>query len=128
MLRIGFFPKFNATDAVLISGTSEDVASLSAQLAPLLTGDQATLVIHELAEVAPNHRLKLFAVLAPPQSQEIGTFFWPCTKHNRKEIKEKLVSLATSVTGHHYFELADIPVTLIISVGEYTDDWWQNHG
>jgi hypothetical protein len=128
MLRLGFFPSFKGSDTVLLSGLPEDIEQLSAQLIPVVSGVKPALALHELATVALNHPVTLVATQSSSPLRGPHVFSWVCDANSQSDIKAKLGSLAGSGKGHQYFELAGSATTLMVSVGEYSDDWWQSHG
>ena len=124
MLQIGRFDKFKGARTVLLTGTGEEIASLSKQLAQVVAASGDSLPLHEIALVAPSHPLRLFAVRAIPNDGEKDAAYWPCDA----AVIDKLISLAATGAGHQYFDIAGPETTLLASVGEYDANWWQKNG
>ena len=130
MLRLGFFQDFKSENMVLLTGTKEDICALCDRIGIALSGSTNVLALHDLASVAPNNKAKLFVVLKPSSKARgnAKTFFWLCSKEAFPEVEDKLSALGNSKGGHHYFDLEGSNTKLMVSVGEYNDDWWQKHG
>jgi hypothetical protein len=125
-LRLGFFQNFKSSDAVLVAGTTEDISSLSSKLSQLNHSTNTELAIHQLAVVSTKYPVKLFVTQSNSSSN--SGFYWLCTSPELNNILPKLAALISSGNGHQYFKLAGSNVQLIISVGEYNESWWQQHG
>lgn len=87
---------------------------------------RAELPVHELASVSQKHPARLYVTSVPTQRPD--AFFWSCSEANIQEVREMLVALANCETGHQYFDLAGASADLVVSVGEYDDEWWREHG
>jgi hypothetical protein len=124
-LRLGFFTDF--TDpTLLLSGTAPAMLKLSNALEEFLGSGRAELPVHELASVSQKHPARLYVMRAPAQRPD--AFCWSCSEANFQEVREMLVTLANGETGHQYFDLVDASADLVVSVGEYSDQWWREHG
>ena len=132
MLRLGFFRefKFEGEDMVLLTGTNEDIRVLNDRIGAALSNSLDVVALHDLASVAPNHKLEIFAVLKslPKAHANAATFFWRCFSEEFPQVEGKLSALMNCRNGHHYFDLEGSNVTLMVSVGEYSDEWWQMNG
>lgn len=123
-MKLGFFENFKFGDAVLLSGASQDIQLLVARLVIFVQSQEPELALHSVASVASRHPAQLFA-----SHSSVGTGFrWLCSADELPTIQDKLEALISSGTGHQYFELADTSTTLVVSIGEYDDAWWQHHG
>ena len=129
-LRLGFFTDFKSSESVLLTGTSHDIESLSLVMGKFVESDEGQFPIHNLASIAPRHQAQLFAQRAAPEPQQPTPirFSWLCTPSSLSDIQAKLLALVRSSNGHQYFDLEGSDIHLIVSVGEYSDSWWQNHG
>ncbi|MES9927564.1 MAG: hypothetical protein ABW158_05570 [Candidatus Thiodiazotropha sp. 6PDIVS] len=123
MLRIGFFSNFKGADTVLIAGNSEDIQSLSRALAEVATGGM--LPLHETANVSKKYPVTMFASTVSPGNR---AYWWKCTDMEIDEINGMLDPLTRGENGHHYFNLEGTDVQLIVSVGEYSSNRWQEYG
>ena len=130
MLRLGLFDNFKPdyTQTILLSGHREDMELLMALLSPVLSGRQESVALHDRVLMAPNHRVKVFALRALPEKQNADEFFLLCSNELGLEIRDKIKPLMAVNTGHQYFDLTGKKGVLMISVGEYDDSWWTTHG
>ncbi len=129
-LHLGFFPDFKWSDSVLLSGTTHDIENLSLALGKFVESKEQQFPIHNLASIAPRHQALLFAQRATeePHHSNPAQFSWQCTSSSLSDIQAKLLTLVRSNNGHQYFDLEGSDTQLIVSVGEYNDSWWQEHG
>ena len=125
-LKLGFFPQFKGTDAVLLAGDLEGITELSNALGSFAVSSQNQLPIHGFASISHTHPVELYA----SRSNEPGVlgFHWLCSPEVLPSIQGKLAALTVSGKGHHYFNLVASPVQLVVSVGEYSQSWWLAHG
>ena len=126
-LQLGFFTDFKWSDSVLLTGTPSDIENLSSVLGQFIESPEQQLPIHKLATIAPSHPVQLFAQRIS-QKLVSPNFTWLCTHESLPDIQAKLLALVHSSNGHQYFDLEGSDVQLIVSVGEYSDSWWQAHG
>lgn len=129
-LHLGFFADFKWSDSVLLTGTPHDIESLSLALGKFVGSNEQQFPIHNLASVAPRHQVQLFAHRVPQESLHSNPtqFSWLCASSSLSDIQAKLLALVHSNNGHQYFDLEGSGTQLIVSVGEYNDNWWQEHG
>lgn len=121
MLRLGFFQKFKGNDTVLLCGDREDISMLRAKLAFLSKADTGcSVAIHELCSVSSSNPVELFAI--SPSSQSSGSTF-----SFDDSVSERLSVLEQGPPGHQYFDLAN-QRTLMVSAGEYDDNFWRTRG
>jgi hypothetical protein len=125
-LRLGYFPVFKGGDTVLLEGTSDGIRHLWARIKEFVASSETELPIHSLSAVSTKHPALLFVSRSAPK--EGSGFRWLCSPKELNSIEGKLSALVASESGHQYFELAGSPAQLIVSVGEYGEKWWQNHG
>jgi len=129
-LRLGFFTDFKWGNSVLLTGTSDDIETLSSELGKFVVSNEQMFPIHSLATISNRYPAMLFAQREAqnPQSSNPIQFYWLCTSSLLSNIQANLLSLSHSGNGHQYFDLQDSDNQLIVSVGEYSDSWWQAHG
>jgi hypothetical protein len=115
---------------VLLSGASDDIENLSSALGKFVFSNERQFPIHDLASIAPLHRAQLFAQRAVQESHNSNPtqFSWLCASSSLPVIQAKLLALVHSGNGHQYFDLDGSDTELIVSIGEYSDSWWQEHG
>jgi hypothetical protein len=121
-LHLGLFHQFKGADTVLLSGTPNDVAELSAHLRAFASSDALDWAVHDIAHVSIHNPAQLFACRTP-QLHATG-FVWVCSPESMSAIQGKLQALASSGSGHQYFGLLGSSVQLAVSVGEYGESWW----
>jgi hypothetical protein len=80
-----------------------------------------------LGLVSKHHPVEL---VASRLSRVAGVGYqWNCSPYEFRTIRGKLEPLSVeSARGHQYFELVQSEVKLIVSIGEYDGQWWQEHG
>ena len=129
-LHLGFFKDFKFRDSVLLEGSARDIEQLAEYIAAFASSHESALAIHSLASVAPNHPAQLFVSHSARRTsfQGVAQFSWLCSSEELPTVLGKLQPLATSRSGHQYFDLIGSTVQLIVSVGEYGLSWWQVHG
>ncbi len=125
-LRLGYFSDFKGADTVLLEGTSDGIRNLCVRIKKFVASSETELPIHTLSAISVNHPVLLFAS-RNANGQGAG-FRWLCSQKELNSIEGKLSALIASQNGHQYFELVGSPAQLIVSVGEYGEEWWQNHG
>lgn len=123
MLKIGLFQNFKGADTVLIDGTPSDIEDLSKSLAEVVVSK--AVAVHEVAAVAPRYPVALFAATASPGTRGL---WWKCSSEEIETIQGKLGPLTQGGKGHQYFDLEGTNIQLMISVGEYGPNWWQENG
>ena len=124
-LRLGFFADFR-DPTLLLSGTAQAMVELSQALEEFVGAGRDELPLHELASISQRHPARLHAVRALTQRSD--AFCWSCSEADFRGIREMLVALASCKSGHQYFNLVGSSVDLVVSVGEYEDEWWREHG
>ncbi len=127
-LRLGFFPqfKFVGSDAVLLDGAATEISLLAARLGEFAASSESELPIHDFAIVSLRHPVQLFASRT---GRGAGAGFrWLCSAAEIATVQEKLEALSASAGGHQYFNLMGSPAQLIVSVSEYDESWWRQHG
>jgi hypothetical protein len=124
-IRLGYFPQFKGTDTVLLSCETAEVGALRASLSKAMSCGLVT-ALHGLAEVSVRHPARLWVCPSPATSRPAhGDFSWFLDQTQYLEVDSKLEALESVRTGHQYFELSQPQVRLMVSVGEYSDQWWQ---
>jgi len=123
-LHLGLFQNFKGSDTLLLSGTPADISGLSVRLGEFVASGAAAWPIHQLARVSSRNSVGLFASRAP-HPQATG-HVWLCSPDSVPATQGKLQSLASSGSGHQYFDLLDASVQLMVSVGEYSESWWSD--
>ena len=125
-LRLGYFPSLKGESTVLLSGSSEAVGLLSAELARFVASAASAWAVHEHVLVPRPHSVRLFASRTPPPSASDG-FYWPCGAADFPSVLSRLSAVAAATEAHHYFTLAPSTAQLLVSVGEYSEQWWAQH-
>ena len=129
-LRLGFFNDFKWGNSVLLTGTPNDIENLSSELGKFVLSNEQQFPIHSLASISNRYPAMLFAQREAKNFQNSisAQFSWLCASDVLPDIQANLLSLSHSSNGHQYFELQESGNKLIVSVGEYSDSWWQAHG
>lgn len=127
-MRIGHFPGLKGSDAVLISCGKEEVDGLRAvareavsSRLPILVNDRCVITGTMPAG------LQLFAaatgVLIPSLANR---FIWRIDSTLYSSLDGSLEALV-GPSGHQYFKIDGDDAILVVSVGEYDDNWWHSH-
>jgi hypothetical protein len=126
-MRLGHFEELNGSDIVLLSC---DRAEIGALRASLLQGNSraSAVAIHDLAIVSDRHPARLFVC---PKSATVDAnsrdFIWRLSDNEYSDVDAKLEALKHVLEGHQYFPLQRSLTELMVSVGEYSDEWWQHY-
>jgi hypothetical protein len=123
-MRLGHFREFKQGDVVLLSCDPKDVATLRANLAAAMA-KKLPLAIHELATVPERQPARLFVWPASLAIRRGGDeFIWKMSDQEPADVDAKLQPLSSTRASHPYFDLDRPGVQLMVSVGEYGEDWW----
>lgn len=135
-VRMGFFREFKGRNVVLLSGSRLAMAKLASSLRRLEERGAEPNALHSLPFVEALENVRLTAYPAGAEEylrREDGdqtTFHWRLKPEGWLEAAEKIeVVGATSGAGHAYLSTlggAD-DVCVMVSVGEYSDEWWRTH-
>ena len=123
MLHLGLFQNFmGETDTLLLSGEPADIVELSHSLGDFAASRSLSWRVHSHKHISAANAVELFAsrVVLPDSTG----FAWLCSPKSLPSIQHKLQSLPSSGSGHQYFGLVGTSVSLVVSVGEYSDSWW----
>ncbi len=123
--RLGYFQDFKGSDMILLSCEATEVSALRTSLSAAMTHG-SVFALHDFAEVSARHPVRLFFCppTAPSRSSD-GGFVWILNESEYLEVDLKLEALGRVGVGHQYFDLSQTHTTLMVSVGEYPDQWWQ---
>ena len=123
MLHLGLFKQFEGeVDTLLLSGEPGDIADLSNRLGDFTTSHSLYCSVHAIARLSAHNPAELFA--ANKALPHATSFVWLCSPESLPYIQGELQALASSDSGHQYFELLGSSVPLVVSVGEYRESWW----
>jgi hypothetical protein len=125
-LRLAYFQEFKGSDMVLLSCDPGEVGALRARLSDAIVHSRA-VAIHDLAQVSGRHPARLFVCpTASVLQADDGDFVWRLSQSEFLDVDSKLEALESVTSGHQYFTLPRARATLMVSVGEYSDQWWQH--
>src|SRR5688500_13625083 len=120
-IALGHFLDFKSSDTVLLACSKPGLEQLRGVLS---TPPTTPVAIHGIARVAPNYPVELFAAASASGAQR---FTWLVDREHVQDIRKSLAELATSSSGHSYFDLVDSDTQLMVSLNEYDDKWWSAH-
>jgi hypothetical protein len=127
IVRLGHFQEFKGSDIVLLSCDCAEIGALRASLSRG-SSHGSTVAIHDLAKVSDRYPARLFVC---PKTAKVDAntrdFVWRLTDNEYSDLDAKLEALERVLTGHQYFPLHGTPSELMVSVGEYSDQWWQHY-
>jgi hypothetical protein len=125
-MRLGYFQEFKGSDMVLLSCDSAEISMLRASLSRGISRGSA-LAIHDLAKVSHRYPARLFVCLeAATVDASTRDFVWRLSDNEYSDLDAKLEALESVLAGHQYFPLPGTSSKLMVSVGEYSDHWWQH--
>ena len=126
-LRVGFFPAFKSRDTVLISGTPRDISELKLEIEKFDRSTANTVDLGAIAKNTSRHRIELWLAKSMADAQRLSGFALICSKEKCSEILEMLEPLIIAAKGHQYFDLIGGSAHLTVSVGEYSEQWWEDN-
>jgi len=125
-MRLGHFQEFKGSDMVLLSCDGVEISMLRALLSRSIPRG-LTVAIHDLAKVSDRYPARLFVC---PKAATVDSasrdFVWRLSENEYSDLDSKLEALESVLAGHQYFMLPGTPSELMVSVGEYSDQWWQH--
>jgi hypothetical protein len=111
---------------VLLSCDAAEISMLRAVLSRSIPHGLA-VAIHDLAKVSDRYPARLFVC---PKAATVDStsrdFVWRLSENEYSDLDSKLEALESVLAGHQYFPLPGAPSELMVSVGEYSDQWWQH--
>lgn len=119
-LWLGRFSNFKGADTVLLDCSAEGIAQLVSCLRSMTGTPRA---IHAISNVMPGRQTKLFASAAPIPNENTLVI----DEEALADIAGKLLGLAKAGSGHQYFDIVGPSTTLLVSIGEYGEEWWRAH-
>jgi hypothetical protein len=125
-MRLGYFEEFKGSDTVLLACDGGEIGVLRASLSRSIPHG-SVVAIHDLAKVSDRYPARLF--VCPKTATVDATsrdFVWRLSDNEYSDFDSKLEVLESVIAGHQYFPLPGTPSTLMVSVGEYSDQWWQH--
>lgn len=123
-MRLGYFREFKHGDIVLLSCDPKGVAALRTNLAAAMA-KMLPFAIHELATVSERQPARLFVWPVRLAVRRRGDdFIWKISDRELEDVDAKLQPLLSGRAGHQYFDLDRPGTQLMVSVGEYDEDWW----
>jgi len=124
-MHLGYFPDFKLGDIVLVSCDCAEIGKLRASLSQHFSRG-AAVAIHEVASVSLRFPARLFVL---PQGAAVNAinldFVLRLRDNEYSDLDAKLKPLESVLAGHRYFPLPGTSSEIMVSVGEYTDEWWQ---
>jgi hypothetical protein len=145
-LRIGFFEGFLSQDTLLLSGDAEAMNRLAElfhflattevscrlESLPFVQAYQKVTVLAERSSVSSGLRFSGVASgwLWSDLPRRAGDFQWRLSAEDWDDLAWRVAALAGSGAGHQYITYLGVVdyVQVIVSVNEYDERWWQQHG
>ncbi len=127
-MHIGHFPGLKGHDAVLISCGQEEVDGLRAGAREAVSSRLPVLVNDRcfISGTIPAD-LQLFAAATGVHVPSLANrFIWRIDFTLYSSLDGLLEGL-NGPSGHQYFDLDGDDAILVVSVGEYDDNWWRSH-
>jgi hypothetical protein len=123
-MRLGYFEDFKGSHTVLLSCSAREVAELRLALRNAMDSNKA-LAVHQMSDVQVRKQTRLFLGTASAPSID-GSFALRLDRTEFENVDSMLEALEGASAGHQYFSLPG-EITLMLSVGEYDDSWWDRH-
>ena len=115
---------------LLIDGDSDGLRSLADRLRQLLENG-AAVAIHDLPFVEKHHGLRVFAKRGQRDigaSIDGGNVTWQRSVDGWEDVLAKLHPVLDTKAGHQYLDANGDAITVMVSIGEYSDRWWTDNG
>lgn len=133
-LRIAFFKDFKGEDTVLLSGDAEAMKSLLDIVQDIASGRTERLHLESLPFVEAQ-----VSIVAERSTASSGlryssksplSFSWRLSPDDWEDVSLRMVALLEHASGHQYFDYLGVldDARLMVSMNEYTDEWWTRHG
>jgi len=131
LVRVGFFQDFKSSDTLLIDGDSDGLRSLSRTFRQLATTGTTRVALHALPFVEIHQGLQIHASRSDRHAgaafQGAGRIAWICSEPAWESAADKVDVLSNKGSGHEYLDDSS-DVTVMASIAEYGEIWWQEHG
>ncbi len=131
-VHLGYFADFKSSDTILLEGDTDGLRLLTKVFHSLGTSEDA-VAIDTLPFVEVHQGVRLIATVG---TRDVGArrgdspmeFRWDRTRSSWQDAADMLSVLSGSLEGHQYLQATDDEVTVQVSLGEYGDNWWREHG
>lgn len=125
MLRIGLFRDFKGINAaVLVDADENDIEFLLASVSTVSASAKSQLAVHQVSMVSKLRPVKLY-LSQDLKQHDAAAYYLGVGVEAAVVVSRKLQSLR-SHSGHQYFDLIPSTATLVVSVGEYDQLWWES--
>jgi hypothetical protein len=132
---MAYVEDFDGDNAILLSGDSQSLQQLSATLRKLENSTAASLQIHALPFVKAYRGVELTAFsvdeeLGVRRTDEVFPHFsWHHSEEGWLEAAELIDGVVSGGgNGHNWLaSMAPEDACVLVSLGEYDDDWWRRH-
>lgn len=131
VVHLGYFEDFKDDDTLLFAGDQAGLELLEKELRLLAEGYTDLVAVHSLPFVDSHRGVELVAYRSVYDSGVSGSkskFIWERSKSGWNDTFEKIASLKNSEHGHHYLDAKNDELTIMVSKGEYSKEWWKVHG
>lgn len=135
LLRLGYFEEFLCGNVILLAGDVGSLKFLADSLRRLENSNAQPIEIHRIPFCKCYGDVQLTAL---PVTKELGIrrrpestayFSWQHSEEGWLEAAEKIDELVLQQCGHQFLECVGAEdATVIVSLGEYDDGWWEQHG
>jgi len=125
-MRVGFFHDFKGGDTVLLTGSKDEIRVLHEAFERWWQSGAPCFAMHNLATTALLRSCELYAVRAGSPLPK--GYCLVCDQSAYQTSRDLMEPLTEQGPGHQYLELHGGTARLIVSVDEYPDSWWREHG
>lgn len=129
-IHIGFLPEFKGSDTLLLLCSLSALDSLADLARALSSPESVPVAVHSLPNVIA-HAISLEARLSTPDVgiRRFGSqFTWLRSSEGWRNVHDLVLSLRGSKAAHQYLEGPADEVTVMLSVGEYSESVWHRAG
>ena len=125
-IRVGFFENFKGADTLLIDVNAQGLRDLVAWVREVIASSQG-MSLSSCSDVSLRLGIHVEAVCAPDDAGLVRTadkdFVWQHSMDGWTDIADKLAAMQAGHC-HQYLDGSRDGVQIVVSIGEYGDNWW----
>jgi hypothetical protein len=130
-IRVGRFDQFKGADTLLIEVDTGGLATLIASLRALAEGAQRRIEFNQLPGATSHSGTILIGELLADdvglRERQHGELIWRRSSDGWTDLADNLAALEGVSSGHQYLDGPADGIQVIVAIGEYGDQWWNEH-